>query len=197
MTLLLLYQQTPSARICDNASQEYSHLKQYLAGARVFYDKVRLSALLIHHYQFLLRLHLFFNSIADMPVESPFAKLPYFHCLRADIRDICGCCPWVNQCDDTSCKLTECLGKLMAYFMIEEYYKQQHRRLDGYLGIGNGNGKRFFGLQLNNLERQKQGFVRALDALVLKAKEEGEIAAACKASLINYQHELNLALSEH
>lgn len=195
MTLLLLYQPTPSERLNQLSSSAFDNLKRFMKNGRFFYDKKRFSILLIHHYQFLLKLHQRFNRTPNLPIDSPLAKLPYLHCLRADIKDVCACCPLVEHCQIQSGKMTVCLGQVMAHFLIGDFYQHQHRRIDDYLGVKSG--KRFFVLQLKNLYQQKLQFLALLNGLNLKAKDEGEVVSSCIDTLVQYTHELQAAATQN
>jgi len=195
MTLLFLYQNTPSGRLNDTLSPAIASLRQFIKRERFFYSKERFSVLLIHHYQFLLNLHQRFNQKQDLAIYSPLNKVPYLHCLRADIKDVCACCPWAKDCDVRNEKRTACLGQALAHFLIGDFFLHQYRRLDDYLGATSS--KRFFTLQCKNHSRQKAAFTAFLDECGLKAKEEGEVAAYCIATLKKYTHDLSFAVRSH
>lgn len=194
MAIIFLDEGQTYDRIGQASNGVFLRFKRFLKQEGFFYKKARLAVLLIQHYQFLLALQLAFRSIPQNLISSPLAKLPYLKCLRDDINDICRCCPWVQTCDATQCKLTECLGKACAYFLIEAFYQTQQRKLDCYVGADISRSKRFFVLQNKNQHGQRERFITSINAMSFTSIEQGEIVIACKQTLSRYTSDLQVAL---
>ncbi len=195
MALVLLYDDARSQRICSASAVEISTFRQFLKTEKVFYNKSRVGALLLHHYKFLM-------DLAATPVPKELSawlesdrKIPVMHCLRADIQDLCACCPWVSECKQQDCSAADCIGRLMATQLITDVYECEQRRMDKFIGAVISKSRRFFYLLQKNSRQQQNSLFDLVDLLKLKGKEEGAVAHACRTTLINYRSALKTAIS--
>ncbi|OFC72015.1 hypothetical protein [Alteromonas confluentis] len=194
MTLVMLHGSVSAERISNASSFTANQFKQFLKQKKVFYSKKRVSTLLLHHYRFLMSLSsISVNGRPDTDILSWGSGgngLPVMHCLRADIQDLSGCCPWVGECGNQKCSEIVCLGKLLASQTICEIYEVEQRRLHNYIGPVMNKSSRFFYLLQRYCDYQKSLLFSRVNALALSGKDEGRIAHTCILTIKGYQSDL-------